>query len=150
MIGRRPVAAALVAGLLLGSLFGACMKAEPGAPPWQRASERKNEITALWMQIRQWRVEAGLAADPPPAWLPMAQKDPIKKFRAMCPGPAPGACADVCDLADAICDNAESICAIADELAGDDYAEQKCTSAKASCKEAKQRCCGCREDRDAP
>ena len=35
---------------------------------------------------------------------------------------------------------------IADDLGkDDDYAQEKCTSAKASCREAKQRCCNCSE-----
>ena len=56
----------------------------------------------------------------------------------------PTTCDDVCSLADAICDNAEAICTIADELGkDDDFAQDKCTSAKASCREAKQKCCGC-------
>ena len=58
--------------------------------------------------------------------------------------PVPPTCSDVCSLADAICDNAEAICGIADELGKDDHvAQEKCTSAKASCREAKQRCCNC-------
>ena len=52
-------------------------------------------------------------------------------------------CQDVCSLAGAICENADSICRIAGELPGDTWAEGKCDSAKASCKEAKERCCSC-------
>jgi hypothetical protein len=59
----------------------------------------------------------------------------------------PPSCDDVCNLADAICDNAEAICTIAGELGkDDDFAQDKCSSAKGSCREAKQKCCGCSAD----
>jgi hypothetical protein len=59
----------------------------------------------------------------------------------------PETCNDVCSLADAICDNAEQICILADELGKQDtWAQGKCASAKASCRDAKKKCCGCSED----
>lgn len=58
----------------------------------------------------------------------------------------PDTCSDVCSLADAICDNAEQICILADELGtSDTWAQEKCANAKASCRDAKQRCCQCSE-----
>jgi hypothetical protein len=57
--------------------------------------------------------------------------------------PTTAVCTDTCNLKDAICDNAESICRIAGELGNDDWADKKCSSAKASCKEATQKCCEC-------
>ncbi|MEO8699509.1 MAG: hypothetical protein ABI867_05670 [Kofleriaceae bacterium] len=58
----------------------------------------------------------------------------------------PGAsetCSDTCKLGDSICDNANEICKIAGELGDDAYANGKCTSGRASCEKARQRCCGC-------
>jgi hypothetical protein len=52
-------------------------------------------------------------------------------------------CGVVCSLADAICENSARICRIADEIEGDAWACGKCSSAKASCKEARQACCRC-------
>ena len=59
-------------------------------------------------------------------------------------------CADVCELGSAICENAEDICAIAAELGDDAWAKDKCDSAKASCREAQERCCQCNKDEVLP
>lgn len=75
----------------------------------------------------------------------MTRTTPVSALRRVCeppPEPSPS-CTDVCNLAEAICDNAGDICRIADELADDYWAKEKCRSAKASCKEAKEHCCGC-------
>jgi hypothetical protein len=107
---------------------------------------RPQEILALWGQIRQWRVEKGWGAEPHPSTLMQTTKQTVKQAENVCPDghQVPKTCDDVCNLADAICDNAESICRIADDL-GTAWAQEKCTSAKASCREAKQNCCGCSE-----
>jgi hypothetical protein len=140
------VGLATLAGILVGVTIGACMRHEPTAPDWQRGYEKRNEITALWTQIRDWRQEAGMGLDPAPKTILMVERRTAKKVarERLCPAnPPPPACDDVCGLSDAICENAESICGIAAELAPDDWAEEKCNSAKASCREAKQRCCSC-------
>jgi hypothetical protein len=130
------IAAALACGLAAGMLLG-CPKAPPST------SSQKNEITALWTQIRDWRLEAGLAVEPAAGDIARAPKT-VGHARAICrPNPSTTQCGDVCDLADAICDNAERICDLAQELDGDSWANGKCTSAKTSCREAKQRCCSC-------
>ena len=54
-------------------------------------------------------------------------------------------CNDVCTIAENICENAAAICRISDELENDRWADEKCASAKASCKEAKETCCGCED-----
>ncbi len=108
--------------------------------------DKRNEITALWTQIRDWRREARMELDPLPSTLNQIRFKSVKDIARVCVDnhKVPKTCSDVCDLADAICDNAESICTIADELGrADDYAQGKCTDAKASCREAKQKCCGC-------
>jgi hypothetical protein len=52
-------------------------------------------------------------------------------------------CQDVCTLSDSICKNQQRICELANQLAGDDWAAGKCTSARASCQAAHDRCCSC-------
>jgi hypothetical protein len=137
---RFGVLVALALGIGAGASIGACVKS-PGPPPQQ-----KNEIMALWTQIRDWRLDAGLPVDPEASTLTGMKRTSVVKVRAVCePEPVSAECNDVCDLADAICDNAERICDLATELRGDSWAADKCTSAKASCREAKTRCCGCDE-----
>jgi hypothetical protein len=61
-----------------------------------------------------------------------------------CEAPPTGeGCSDVCTLADSICDNADRICELADQLAGDEWATQRCASGRMSCERARTRCCGC-------
>ena len=148
----KKVAIATLVGLLAGMAIGACVKHEPG-PGWQRGYEKRNEITALWTQIREWRQEAGMDLEPAPKTILQVENRTAKKIarERLCPAkPPPPACDDVCGLSEAICENSESICGIAAELAPDDWAEQKCNSAKASCREAKQRCCSCEAPQVSP
>ena len=116
---------------------------------WKHHLDVSNEITALWTQIRQWRSEAKLELDPPASMMQFVRGRTVGDLRTRtCPAnhAVPQTCNDVCSIADNICDNAERICELATELGKDDsYGQQKCTSAKASCREAKQRCCGCAE-----
>jgi hypothetical protein len=110
---------------------------------------KHDEIGNLWIQIRQWRSEAKLQLDPPASMMQFVRGTSVSELKAKtCPAnhPVPTTCNDICSVADNICDNAERICELAAELGkNDDYAQQKCTSAKASCREAKQKCCGCAE-----
>jgi len=108
--------------------------------------QKENEITALWTQIRDWRREAKIGLEPAPNDLFAVRNRGLPEIRRVCPEAheVPPRCNDICDLGTAICDNAEAICQIADELGKDDeYAQGKCASAKASCREAKQKCCNC-------
>jgi hypothetical protein len=59
--------------------------------------------------------------------------------------PAPSdTCKDSCTLSDSICKNAERICTLAKQLGEHDaYANDKCVRGSASCKQSKDRCCGC-------
>ena len=58
--------------------------------------------------------------------------------------PAPSdRCTDVCKLSTSICHNQDRICELAKSLPGDDWAANKCTSARASCQTAHSRCCSC-------
>lgn len=128
-------------------LLSALLLAACGGPQVNdHAVDKRNEITALWTQIRGFRHDAGMDLDPAPSTLNQIRFKSVKDVERVCVDnhKVPTTCSDVCSLADAICDNAESICTIADELGkNDDYAQGKCTDAKASCREAKQKCCGC-------
>jgi hypothetical protein len=58
--------------------------------------------------------------------------------------PAPtDTCTDSCNLASSICDNAKKICDLANDLQGDAWAADKCSSATKSCDSARGKCCGC-------
>lgn len=145
--GVRPVAVCAAGlALLLAIGLGACATTQP-AVSYEQIDQRKQEIAMLWSQIRGWRQDAGLrGVEPPPrAILEMRGKTTAQAAR-VCPQRVQAqtqVCTDVCSLADAICENADRICRIADELEGDAWADGKCSSAKASCKEARQACCRC-------
>jgi hypothetical protein len=114
--------------------------------PSSRSQDKRAEIIALWTQIRGWRQEAGMALDPQPQTVFEMKRQSVQGAERVCTEghEVPPTCNDVCNLADAICDNAERICDIAAELGPDDkLGQEKCESAKASCREAKKNCCGC-------
>jgi hypothetical protein len=135
-------------GVALGAAIAvivACGGRQQG-DPFAEKLRKENEITALWTQIRDWRREAKIGLEPAPTNLMQVRLRSVPEVRRVCPDAheVPPRCDDICDLGSAICDNAETICQIADELGkGDEYAQDKCASAKASCREAKQRCCNC-------
>jgi hypothetical protein len=140
----RGVVAGLVIGFACALLAMSCAHTE--GSPWEQRYTKMNEITTLWSQIRDWRHEAHMTLDPTPQDLLQWGTRPAREAKGVCPAnhEVPTTCGDVCNLGDDICDNAERICTIADELGKDDHdAQDKCSSAKASCREAKQRCCDC-------
>jgi hypothetical protein len=139
--GDASVIGALACGVAAAAIVAACVRPAP------RPTPNRDEIMALWTQIRDWRHEAGLNVEPEPASILATRRLSVQKARVVrsCPPVPPKACYDVCSLADAICDNAERICSIAAETPGDAWAAEKCDSAKASCREAKDRCCACEE-----
>lgn len=117
-----------------------------------RNPQTADEITALWTQIRDWRREAGLPVEPRHEDVIASAPKSVQEARHVCPEShaVPPSCGDVCSIADAICDNTEQICILADELGKDDqWAQGKCSSAKASCRDAKKLCCKCSEDKAA-
>jgi len=134
-----------IAVLLVGVMLGALVACGGGPPVPDHRADKRSEILALWTQIRDWRREAKMELDPSPQTMDQMEHRSPKEAERVCPDghKVPPSCNDVCSLSDAICDNAENICNIADELKGDDWAQGKCTSAKASCREAKQKCCNC-------
>jgi len=52
-------------------------------------------------------------------------------------------CTSACTLSTSICSNQQKICDLATQLVGDDWAANKCESAKASCRAAHDSCCSC-------
>ena len=118
----------------------------PQVPDTNVRLEKENRITALWTQIREFRRDANMPLDPARTFVFQFQNRSVHEAARVCTAgqQVPARCDDVCSLSDDICDNAEAICNIADDLGKDDeYAQDKCASAKASCREAKQRCCDC-------
>lgn len=140
------MSARALAYALIAALAAAC--ASRAAPVgYASIDAKKDDIRELWMQIRDWRVkELGIRAEPPPPDAVLVAK-PVDSLRQCDAAPAPEtaeACTDTCTLRDAICDNADAICRIAEDLGDDVWADDKCKSAKSSCREATERCCGCR------
>lgn len=133
---------ALVASLLV---LAACPGSQKGPTASELRMRKANELMVYWAEIRRLRHEAGMDVEPSPILISQPPRS-VSDAKRVCPDnhKVPTSCNDICSIADAICDNAEAICGLADELGkGDDFAQGKCTSAKASCREAKQRCCGC-------
>jgi len=107
---------------------------------------KRDQIIALSTQIRGWRHDARMDLEPARNNVIKFFSVPIAAAKQVCPEEheVPKKCEDVCVLSTDICDNAENICGIAAELGAEDtWAQDKCASAKASCREAKQRCCEC-------
>lgn len=140
------VMALVLSGVAMGAGLGACATTQPTVS-YEQIDQRKQEIAMLWSQIRGWRQDAGLrGVEPPPRAILEMRGKTMAQAKRVCPQrvqPQTQHCSDVCSLADAICENADRICRIADELESDAWANGKCSSAKASCKEARQACCRC-------
>ena len=131
-----------LAGFIVGCMTSPPRKLEP-PPPGPERYAKLGLINDLWVQIRDFRRQAGMPLDPPDPLERQFRNVPPAQAKASCSEPEAPTCSDICVLANHICDNAETICKIADELGKDDPAQEKCTSAKASCREATQRCCNC-------
>lgn len=141
---QSPVLWGLVLGVAIAAGLASCSARAAHSPNYAAMDLRKKEISDLWLQIRQWRVQAGMKTEPIVDVKDPALQMAVPQIRTCSePQPTTDSCQDTCSLKDAICDNADSICRIAGELAGDAWADEKCQNAKASCKEATQRCCEC-------
>lgn len=153
-IGTVHLGAALwgvLIGLGLAIAIAAC--AGQAAKGVAGMDERKQEITKLWNEIGDWRTSKGLVRDPLEGMsrsdvqaIPKGSVAKIRQCASEEEPPKTDECTDVCTLKDDICDNAASICRIANDLGDDDWAQNRCKSAKASCKEATDKCCGCLAD----
>lgn len=146
-----PAATAVAIGLAVGIWLAACGGAKArtspqstGAAMMGRTTDQHDEISRLDAEIAEARKRLSLAA-PTPEQIAAAESRPMatgSHCDAVARAPTP-ACTDSCTLAGSICDNAERICQIADELAPDAWASEKCGDARATCDLAHERCCGC-------
>jgi len=139
----------LLVGLLVAGLVLSCSVGGKRADvELQNRIAKMNEITALWTQIREFRADMHMDLEPKASTMIEFVSKTVQDARKVCADNhrVPATCTDTCTLSDHICENAELICKIADELGQHDRAQEKCTSGKASCREAKQRCCNCSGD----
>ena len=124
--------------------------ATAGAPPAMQSmpDDPHAEIDDLSRKIDAARDQMGLAA-PAPLDARMqthaqAMTLPPHAGEDNACHPAPSdACTQSCKLSDDICDNAKRICDLAQQLAGDSWAEDKCRTADSTCNAAHERCCSC-------
>jgi len=125
---------------------GGGMTAEAGPSVYD---PRLDEIVERDKEIRDFRRELDLDSDPSRTDQELWMVRPLSKAIEVCPideYPQTPKCQDVCTLADHICENADAICDLAEDLKDNDWAQRKCASAKASCKDGKKRCCTCNGD----
>lgn len=99
---------------------------------------KRQQLIQLEAEIRSYRAELKLPPKPDPRYFQLPQ--PPARPQAQ---PQSDKCIDACNLADYICQAAEDICRIAGELGNDDWANEKCESARASCAEARKNCQEC-------
>ncbi len=161
-------AAALAIGLLIAA-FMACggamapravaPSAVPGSDaagaPVMPSDPRDRQIQQLSEEIDAKLGELGISKPPPSVaatcvgpscaqpTAPEAPVSPPPSTDTTCTHGPSQTCTDTCTLADSICTNAKKICEISQELPGDTWAQGKCNDGRASCKAARDRCCGC-------
>ena len=141
----------LVLALALGGCAAPKATATAGAPPptmQPMPGDRHAEITELSQKIDTARDQMGLppAAPLEPHTQMHAQAMAIPPHAAddnACHHAPSDACTQSCSLSDDICDNAKRICDLAQQLAGDSWAEDKCRTADSTCNAAHERCCSC-------
>lgn len=145
--------AVAIAACAMGGSARPAASGQSAAPVDGGLDQRKQDITALWNEIGDWRERKGLIRDPLEGMsridvqaIPKGSVAKIRQCASEDDPPKTDECTDVCTLKDDICDNAASICRIAEQLGDDAWAQEKCRSAKASCKEATDKCCGCLAD----
>jgi hypothetical protein len=142
-------------GLALGLACGALVACAGGAMhastapasqadaglPTGRGDPNRAEIERLANEIAQQRATDGFTTPATPLAQPFSTLP--KSTDDACHHGTGDTCTSACTIADSICDNAGKICALADKMAGDKWAADKCTDAQASCAEANTKCCGC-------
>jgi hypothetical protein len=129
---------------------GARPKAAATAPAARSSEDPRAQIEVLDREIANDMARAHLA--PPEAALcsgaacAAAMSAPFTTPTAtdlQC-RPAPTQrCTDLCALSTSICNNQQKICDLAKQMPGDDWAANKCESARASCKAGNDSCCTC-------
>lgn len=101
------------------------------------------EIERLSAQIDQQRSQMALPA-PMAASAVEPMSVPITSHTDnQCHPAQTQTCTDSCSISDSICDNAKKICDLANDLAGDTWAADKCSSATQTCKSSHEKCCAC-------
>jgi hypothetical protein len=152
-------------GLVLGAAAAtvvACAGASPKASaptpaamapvmePGDRHAESHVEIDALDRQIADALARAHVtppaASSCSGAACATAMSQPFAvpaATDAACHPAASDRCSDACTISTSICGNQQKICELAQQLDGDDWAANKCASARASCKAAHDSCCSC-------
>ncbi len=119
------------------------------APPMERG-DRHAEIDALDREIADALARAHVAVPAASSCsgetcaTAMSQPFAVPAATdAACHPAASDRCTDACTISTSICGNQQKICELAQQLAGDDWAANKCTSARASCQAARASCCSC-------
>ena len=144
--------ALLAAGLACG---GSRPKASVSSPaPSPAAAEAREEPRARIEALdREIAADMARAHVPQPAIAPCsgpacaaAMSTPFaapNTIEQVCRTAQSQRCIDVCTLSTSICNNQQKICDLAKQLPGDDWAANKCESARASCKASSETCCTC-------
>ena len=104
----------------------------PGSP-------QDTEIQKLSAEIDQQRDAMGLPAQTTSMALPSM----AGSAEQVCRPAETDTCKQSCTISDSICTNAKKICTIAQDLANDGWASQKCSDATATCDAAHRKCCDC-------
>ena len=144
-MNRRAPIRELLLGCGLAVAIFACAPHNRVPQPVQPVDPRVTDIALRMQDIRDDRSKLGLRIDPSRQQIMAAIQ---YRIAPMCPGNEPDSptCEAKCTLAQDICDNAAAICRISEEdLRGNSWAADQCNSARASCKEASQKCCSCNE-----
>ncbi len=148
---RALITFAVIVALGLGACAGpsASGKAVQSEPSVNDLVGRGHDarIEDLDRQIAEQMEELGLTAPTDDEMMSSGWESPalpMSDLVSTCEAPPMGdGCEDVCTTGDLICDNAQAICDLADELAPDDWAAQRCSAGRESCDRARERCCGC-------
>lgn len=142
----------LGAGVALAGCAGGSPKTSaPAAMAPMERGDRHAEIEALDREISDALARGGVATPTVTSSChgeacATAMSEPFAvpaATDATCHPAASDRCTDACTISTSICNNQQRICDLAQQLAGDDWAANKCTSARASCQSARASCCSC-------
>ena len=146
---RLVIALAVVALAACGGSKQAAGAAPPVAPqmtreaPHDEIAKLDQEIaTAMGKDQLPLPAEATCTGAACPHAMEVAAQ-PLALTDPQCKRGSSEACETSCNLSGSICKNANRICELAKDMAGDDWAAQKCTSARKSCSDSNKKCCTC-------
>ena len=136
-----PSAAPDAEGGSYGGDYEAC---DPVSAPMQDTSA-ESEISRLSAEIRDLRLQGGLEAEPLVSEATEVESMSVEEIQSSADHAEPKSqvCIATCTIETSICKNAQSICRLADNIPDNQWAAEKCSSGKASCKEATQQCADC-------